>query len=59
MSGDNVATLPGLHALPGVDFIDGAVVFFYGLIFFGIAKLLAQRYEGHPAADAYMSLYGS
>lgn len=54
-----MAIIPGINALPGVNFIDGAVVFFYGLIFFGIAKLLAQRYEGHPAADAYMSLYGS
>lgn len=54
-----MATIPGLNVLPGVNLIDIGTAFFGWLAIAGIAKLIAQRYEGHPAADAYMSLYGS
>lgn len=35
----------------------GIVVFLYALVLFGVTRLLALRYQGHPFADAWISLY--
>lgn len=35
----------------------GTVVILYAVAFFGFTRLLALRYEGHPAADAWISLF--
>lgn len=35
-------------------------VTFLGMVaLFGVANILAQRYAGHPAADAWADIYGS
>lgn len=40
-----------------VGFASGLLVFLYALVFFGVTRLLALRYQGHPFADAWISLY--
>lgn len=40
-----------------VGFSSGLLVFLYALVFFGTTRLIAQRYQGHPLADAWISLY--
>ena len=40
-----------------VGFASGLLVFLYALVFFGTTRLLALRYQGHPFADAWISLY--
>lgn len=40
-----------------VGFMSGFLVFLYMMVFFGTATLVARRYEHHPAAKAWLSLY--
>jgi hypothetical protein len=34
-------------------------VFLMVVVTFGAANLVAKKYEGHPAADAWLDLFGS
>lgn len=40
-----------------VGFASGLLVFLYVVVFFGTIGLLARRKEGHPLADAWISLF--
>jgi hypothetical protein len=40
-----------------VGFASGLLVFLYALVFFGFTRKIAQRFEGHPFADAWIGLY--
>lgn len=33
-------------------------VFLMAVVTFGLVNLLAMKYRGHPAADAWLDLYG-
>lgn len=35
----------------------GLLVFLYALVAFGVTRLIALKYQGHPFADAWISLY--
>jgi hypothetical protein len=37
--------------------LHGFAAALYVLVFLGTAKLIAERYEGHPFADAWARLY--
>lgn len=40
-----------------LGFVQGLVVFLYVLVFMGVLKLVAMRFEGHPAANAILEVY--
>ncbi len=40
-----------------LSFMQGLVTFLYMLVFFGALKLLALKFQGHPAADAIIEIY--
>lgn len=45
--------MPHLH----MGFMFGLIVSLYVLVFLGVLKLGAMRFEGHPLADAILEVY--
>ena len=41
-----------------VSALQGFITFLYVIATFGIFSALALRFKGHPAADAFLDLYG-
>jgi hypothetical protein len=40
-----------------LGFMHGFTVFLYVLVFMGVMKLLALRFQGHPLSEAILEVY--
>lgn len=45
-----------MAAPPTVDVVHGIATVAYVIVAFGLFNLLAQRFAGHPMADAWLAL---